>query len=822
MLTHLLQDLRYGLRMLLAKPGFTLAAVLTLALGIGANSAIFSVINGLLLRPLPYADGERLVYVYNTYPTMNLEFAGTSIPDYLDRRERAEGLEDLSIYHDASFNLAEQGAPQRLVGIVASPSLFSTLKVNAEMGRVFTADEAEPGREHVVVLSDAFWRNQFAADKSIVGRDIRLNGENYRVIGVMNAGFAFPNRTIQVWVPFAFTPKDKTDDERGHEYSDSVGRLKTGASIAQLNAQFDAIVHANAERIGATGTPGGVGFKKFMESSGFTGRAKSLRDQWVGELKPVLLLLQAVVAFVLLIACANVANLMLTRVSARQKELSVRTALGAGRGRIARQLLAESMLLAMAGAAVGLVVAQWCVQLIRLLGMDGGAQGFDVGLDMSVVAFTLLLALGTGIVFGLFPVIALWRERPYEVLKEGGRGSGGSRSARATRRVLVVVQMALAVTLLAGAGLLIRSFMRLQEASPGFNTDRVLSVRVDLPENRYKEKPAIAQFYERTLAQVRALPGVKSAGVVSAMPFSNNNSQGSYYIEGLTLAAGAAEPHGYVQVVDEDFFKTMQIPLIQGRWFAPSDSAAAEKVMVIDDVLAKKYFPDTSPLGKRITQSDHQKGPWFTIVGVVGTVKRNKLYELTNKETYYYYYQQEPERSSTLAVRTALVPNALVTPLREALLKIDPEQPIFDIQSMDERIHTSLDDRRTPMLLLLLFAAVALVLSAIGIYGVLAFSVASRTGELGVRMSIGANRNDILKLVLRDGARLTGIGLGIGLAGSLALSQLMKAQLFGVGIIDPITLVSVIGVLALTALLACYLPARRAARVNPIEALRHE
>ncbi len=822
MLAHLFQDLRYGLRMLLAKPGFTIAAVLTLALGIGANSAIFSVINGLLLRPLPYPDGERLVYIYNTYPKMNLEFAGTSIPDYLDRREQADALEDIAMYHDASFNLAEQGAPQRLVGIVATSSLFSTLKVNAALGRVFSADESETGHDHVVVLSDAVWRNQFAADRAIVGRDIRLNGESYRVVGVMNPGFAFPNRNTQVWVPFAFTPKEKTDDERGHEYSESVGRLKPGATIAQLDAQFDAIVHRVADRIGASGTASGVGYKKFIESSNFTGRSKSLHDRWVGELKPVLLLLQAVVAFVLLIACANVANLMLTRVSARQKELSVRTALGAGRGRIARQLLAESMLLALAGAVAGLAVAAWCVQLIRLLGMDGGEQGFDVGLDSSVLVFTLILALITGVIFGLFPVLALWGQRPYEVLKEGGRGSGGSRSARATRRVLVIVQMALAVTLLAGAGLLIRSFVRLQEASPGFNTEHVLSVRVDLPKNRYKDDPATAQFYERALAQVRALPGVSAAGIVSSMPFSNNNSSGSYYIEGLDLAAGESAPHGYVQVVDEDFFKTMQIPLIQGRWFQPSDSATSEKVLVIDDVLAKKYFGNTSPLGKRITQSDREKGPWYTIIGVVGTVKRNKLYELANKETYYYYYQQEPERSSTLAVRTALQPAALITPLREALLKIDPEQPIFDIQTMDERIHTSLDDRRTPMLLLLLFAAVALVLSAIGIYGVLAFSVASRTGELGVRMSIGASRNDILKLVLVDGARLAGIGLAIGLAGSLALSQLMKAQLFGVGVVDPVTLAAVIGVLAATALLACYLPARRASRVDPIEALRHE
>jgi predicted permease len=822
MFAELLSDLRYGVRSLLGKPGFTIAAVLTLALGIGVNTAIFSVINGLLLRPLPYPDSNQLVYVYNTYPKMNLEIAGTSIPDYLDRRDRADALQDLALYSQQSFNLADQGAPQRLVGFRATPSLFSTLKANAQLGRTFTPEEGELGHEHVVLLSDAVWRNEFAADPSIVGRDVRLNGDSYRVVGVMNDNFAFPDRNAQVWVPFAFTAKEKTDAERGREFSDSVGRLKPGASIAQLNAQLDAITHANADRIGATGTPEGVGFKQFLESSGFSGRSKSLREQWVGELKPVLLLLQAVVAFVLLIACANVANLLLTRVSARQKELSVRAALGAGRGRIARQLLTESMLLALAGGGVGLLVAQWCIELIRLLGMDGGTRGFQVGLDASVLGFTLALALGTGVLFGLFPVIALWRERPYEVLKEGGRGSGGSRSARATRRVLVVVQMALAVALLAGAGLLIRSFMNLQEQSPGFNTESVLSVRVDLPSNRYKDDAAVAQFYGRALSDIRALPGVKSVGVVSSMPFSNNNSQESYYIEGHVLAAGESEPHGFVQIVDEDFFKTMQIPVLQGRAFEPADSASATKVAVIDEFLAKKYFGDQSPLGKRISNGDEKTGPWYTVIGVVGTVKRNKLYENTQKETYYFYYQQIPERSSTLAVKTDLASAALIAPLREALQKIDPEQPIFDIKTMSERIRISLDDRRTPMLLLLLFAGVALTLSAIGIYGVLAFSVAARTGELGVRMSIGASSSDILKLVLRDGARLTGIGLGLGLIASVALSQLMKAQLFGVSVIDPISLVVVVGVLAVTALFACYLPARRAAQVNPIEALRHE
>jgi len=468
-------------------------------------------------------------------------------------------------------------------------------------------------------------------------------------------------------------------------------------------------------------------------------------------------------------------------------------------------------------------VSQGCVQLIHLLGLDDAAHGFSVGLDAGVVVFTLALALLTGVLFGLFPVIALWRERAYEVLKEGGRGSGGSRSARATRRVLVIVQMALAVTLLAGAGLLIRSFVHLQEASPGFDVQSVLSVRVDLPENRYKDDPAVAQFYERALAAVRALPGVLSAGIVSSMPFTNNNSQGSYFIEGHELAAGESAPHGFVQVVDEDFFKTMQLPLLQGRGFTTADSADAGKVVVIDELLAKKYFGDaTKAIGQRITQADKQKGPWYTIIGVAGTIKRNKLYELTNKETYYYYYKQQPERSSTIALKTGVTPETLITPLRTALLQIDPEQPIYDIQTMRERVRTSLDDRRTPMLLLMLFAAVALALSAIGIYGVLAFSVASRTGELGVRMSIGASRADILRLVLVDGARLAGIGLGIGLIGSLALSQLIKTQLFGIGIVDPLTLIAVVVLLGATALVACWLPARRAARVSPTEALRYE
>jgi predicted permease len=823
MLKYLTMDLRYGLRALLAKPGFTIAAVLTLALGIGANSAIFSVINGLLLRPLPYPDSAQLVYIYNSYPKMNQETSGMTVPDYIDRRDQADALADSALYYDRSFNLADQGGAQNLVGIVATPSLFTTLQVNAALGRTFTADEAQLGHENVAVLSNGLWKNQFNADASIVGRDIRLNGENYRVVGVMPEDFGFPNHDVQVWTAFAFTPIRMSDAMRGFDFARSIGRLKPGATLAQLDAQFDLITKHNVERFAAIGSDDTQSYKTFIENSGFRGRAKPLHEQQAGAIKPLLWLLQAAVAVVLLIACANVANLMLLRVSSRQKELALRSALGAARARIAQQLLVECLLLALAGGASGIAVAQACIQIIHALGLDGAVHGFSVDLDVSVFVYTLVLALLTGLVFGLVPIFALARERPADALKEGARGSLGSRSARSVRNGLVIAQLALAVVLLAGAGLLIHSFALMQQQDPGFNSDDLLSASVHLPPGRYKDSAAAAPFYERLLSEVRALPGVKSAGVASSMLFTDDESSGAYFIEGREVSDAQPALLGYIQWIDEDFFKTLQIPLLQGRGFLVSDDASAEKVVIVDELFANKYFPHESPLGKRISMRGVKNDRvWKTIVGVVATVKRNKLYESTGTETIYTSFRQEPTRLFTLVMKTRLAAAELIGPLRAALQKVDPEQAVFDIKTMHERIDGSLDDRRTPMLLLLLFAGVALVLSAIGIYGVLAFSVASRTGELGVRMSIGAGRRDILKLVLRDGVRLTAAGLGIGLVGSLALSQLMRAQLFGVSAIDPITLVAVIVVLAFTALLACYLPARRAASVDPIEALRHE
>jgi len=822
MLTHLFQDLRYGLRMLQSKPGFTLAAILTLALGIGANAAVFSVIDALLIKSLPFADGERLVHVYNTYPRNDLLIAGTSIPDYLDRRAQAPALADAALYHGASYNLSTQQAPERLNGLHTTPSLFSTLAVTPALGRGLADDDAAAGKEHVVVLSAALWKNQFGADPAIVGRDIRLNGDSYRVVGVMPPGFFYPDRLTQLWTPLVFTDKQRSDDERGQEAYEMVGRLAPGATIAQLDAQMDAIVQRNVERAGQT--PRGVGWKHFIETSGFTGRARSLRDAWVGDLRPTLWLLQALVACVLLIACANVANLMLTRLSARQKEFSVRSVLGAGRLRIARQLLIESLLLALAGAAAGLALAWLGVGMIGSLGLGGQSASFTFAVDARVLTFALVVALGTGVLFGLAPLFALLRGRPLEALKEGGRGNSAGPASRVLRNVLVVVQTAMAVALLGVAGLLIRSFIQVQQQSPGFISDNVLSATIDLPRGRYPDEASQARFYERLLDAVRALPGVKSAGLVNNMPFSGNDGSGSYLVEGLDPAA--ATPHAYQQMVDEDFFKTMQIPLLRGRPFNGSDTVTAAPVAIVDELQAQKYFPGQDPLGKRISvnynTTDAAKTQWMTIVGVAGTVKRDSLSERTSKETVYVFYKQQPQAYATLALRTELAPENLSASLRATLRGIDPEQPVFDIRTMTERIRVSLDDRRTPMLLLMLFAGVALVLSAIGIYGVLAFTVALRTGEFGVRLSLGANRRDILRLVFSDGGRLTAIGLLLGFCAAIAIGLTLRAQLFGVGVFDPLTMAAVLALIAATAAFACWLPARRAARVEPIEALRYE
>jgi len=814
----LLQDVRYGLRSLTARPAFAIAALLTLALAIGANTLVFSLIDGIYLTPLPYRDDAQLIDVENRYPSMGLDTTGASIPDYLDRRAEVPALAESALYTNEDFNLALDGAPERVHGIRATPSLFATLGVAPARGRAFTDDEANPGADRVVVLGDEMWRNRFNADPMIVGRDLRLNGQSYRVVGVMPHGFMFPTRDTQLYVPFAFTAAQKADNQRGYEFSTSVARLAPGATLADVKAECDLVIHRNLERVGAVGSEGAQ-FAQFMKTVGFTVNVRPLRTLLAGEQTRMLILLQIAVALVLLIACANIANLLLTRLSARQKELSVRSALGASRGRVARQLLIEALLLAVAGATIGIGVAAIGQRLVAISGLL--PDWVSLSLDLRVLAFTLAVALGAGLLFGLAPILSAGLARPQQALRDSGRLAGGGRQARALRGTLVVAQVALAVTLLAAAGLLVRSFSKVIGESPGFESHGVLTASIALSGAKYPDDAARAAAMARFLDAARNLPGVTAAGLVDARPMSGNNAGSSYVISGHPN--NGATPHAFMRTADADYFKAMGIPLRQGRTFERSDWTSANRVAVIDELFARKRFPNGDAIGQVLDLDRPGVGNrHFTIVGVVGTVKNGDLGEDITQETYYLDYGQMPTDTVALILRTAGPPGALAEPLRAAVHEVDPDQPLFDVMTLDQRVQLSLAGRRVPMQLIGAFAALALVLAAIGVYGVLAFAVAQRTGEFGVRMAIGADTGRIRRQVLGDGARLAGLGLGLGVLGAFARGFVLRNQLFGVGAIDVPSLAIVVVVLALTALAACWLPARRAARSAPLDALRYE
>ena len=806
------KDLQIGLRMMARKPAFTLLAVLTLALGIGANTAIFSVIHGTLLRPLPYPDSERLVQVWNKYPLMNLPRASVSIPDYLDRREDVDAFEESALYTFRNFNLASDGPPELVTGLRATASLFSLLQVRPAVGSAYTEEQDQPGRENVVVIGHDLWQRRFGGDQSIVGGDVRLNGEPHKVLGVMPEGFSFGNPGVQIWKPFAFTPEQMSDDARGNEFSRMLSRLAPGATIEQAQGQIDAILRANMERFPEV--------KEFWQSSGFGGMVIDFREQLFGELRPYLLLLQAVVGFVLLIACANVANLLLTRLAARQRELAVRAALGAGRWRMARQLLVESLLLATLAGAAGVWLGYAGIRLLRWLGIaDTG--GASVGLDGRVLLFTLALSLATGVVFSLFPIFTLWRTDPNSFLKEGGRGGSTGRRAALPRNLLVVAEVAMALVLMVGAGLLVRTMNALQNEDPGFARENILTAQLNLPQSKYSEDAEVIAFFDRTMERVRALPGVASAGLVSDAPFSGSSSSGSYLVEGYEPAAGESAPHSIRRVVDEAFFRTLDIALLQGRLFNRFDTADSEPVVVIDRLLVDKYFRGQDPLGRRLGRGGPD-GPRWTVVGVVESVKIRDLEQPITKETIYFPYRQQPFRRMTLVLETELELGALAKPLRDAVLAVDPELPLYNLVTMEKQLANSLQTRRVSMVLLVAFAALAVVLAAVGIYGVLSFSIAQRSREIGTRMALGARPRQILEMVLGQGLTLTAIGTGIGIVAALALGRLLASMLFGVPAWDPATFLTVCALLIAVSLVACYLPARRATRVDPIEALRDE
>jgi putative ABC transport system permease protein len=811
-MSTLWQDLRYGFRTLLRKPGFTAVAVIALALGIGANTAIFSVVNSILLRPLGYKDPERLVTINHDYPKINLK-ASVSAPGYAHYRDHAKSFESVAAMTGGNFNLTGGGDPERLNGSRITHNFFGTLGAKAAQGRVFLPEEDQPGKNKVVVLSHSFWQQRFGGDPGVVNKNITLNDEGYTVVGVMPPSFQFGReigQLIDLWTPIAFTPEQLSTNNLTNEYLFVVARLKPEVTIGQAQAELDTL----AANLRQQYMPG-------ADRSHWGLTTQFFRELVVGDIRLALWILMGIVGLVLLIACANVANLLLARASDRQKEMAIRTALGAGRWRVIRQLLTESALLAVIGGAIGLLLAWWGISALVKVNEAQIPRANEIGLDWRVLLFTLGVALLTGILFGLVPALQVSKTDLHETLKEGGRtGASGARGW--VRGTLVVLEMSLALVVLVCAGLLIRSFWQLQKVNPGFAPQGVLTMSVALPATKYKEPVQRANFFQEALARIRALPGVASAGGCSILPLSGNNSSGSFRIEGREVPPGQSLPHGDRWAATTDYFPTMKIPIIRGRFFDDRDTMESQPVAIIDETMQRKYWPNEDPLGKRISFQGGQQQPiWREIVGIVGHVKHRGL-EGESRVQYYIPHPQMQSANMNLVVRTNADPASLTGAVRGAIRGLDKDLPIYRVKTLEQTVADSMAQRRFALTLLIAFAALAMVLAGVGLYGVMSYSVTQRSHEIGIRMALGARAADVLRLVVRQGMSLALIGVGLGVVGAFLSTRLMTTLLFGVKASDPLTFAALALALTLVALLACFVPARKATKVDPMVALRYE
>ena len=804
-----MQDLRYAARTLRRQPVFTLVAVLTLALGIGANTAIFSLLYQVLLRPLPFPDSERLVFVSNLYTAGGGDASSVSIPDYLDRREGAAAIEDAALYTSREATLMLGTTPEQVSALRVTPSFFTTLRRGPALGRAFVDADAVAGADRAVILTDDAWRSRFSADPGVVGRSIRVNGESREVVGVLAADFELPARDVALLLPFGFTAQQRSDSERGNEFSEMIARLRPGATIEQLNAQMAAIVAQLMTKVPARA--------EYMRTSGFTGIAFNMRERLVGGSATTLYLLQAGVLLVLLIACANVANLLLMRTAGRQRELALRASLGAGSGRIVRQLLTEGLLLSAVGAAIGLAAGAAGIRaLVAAIG-EQMPRGIDVTLSAPVLAVTVLVTIVTSVIFGIVPAAPAIRGLMATALKEDASRSSGSRRGRRLRSAMVIAEASLALVLLVGAGLLVKSFVRLLKVDAGFVADHVLTAQITLPGARYRDPASAAAFWQQLLDRTRSIPGVNAAGLVSTLPFGGARSAGTYRIVGRPVPAGSPPPHALNERVAGDYFRAMAIPLLQGRLFADTDRVDATRVVIVDRFFADKQFPGESPLGRQVNFGSPRN---YTIVGVVGTVNASDLSKPVPEERIYFTAAQVTPMSMSLTLKAAVDPASLAGQVRAAVQAIDAEQPVARMRTMDEWLSRSLQSRRASMTLLAAFGAVALLMAAIGIYGVLAFGVTQRVREFGIRTALGADRTSILRLVVGQGMQTAGAGIIAGIAGALALTRFMQSLVFGVSPSDPLVIAGSAGLLLAVAMVASYIPARRATRVDPMVALR--
>jgi len=805
-MTTLWQDIRYALRSFRKSPGFTLTALVTIALGVGANTAIFSVVNGVLLRPLPLGEPERIELVGHRYKQLNLD-AGVSGAGFRFYQTQNRVFERSAAFTGWEANLANSGEPVRLVGQRATAEYFAALGVTPLLGRGFSADEEVPGADKVVVLSEGLWTRDFARDRGIIGKSLVVNGENHIVVGVVANGFQFGTDPIAIWKPLAFTPQDVDPGCWGCEWMGMVARLKPGVTPEAATVDLERMAKAVRENQASN------------RDADWGLYSRPITEAVVGNVKAALYVLMGAVGFVLLIACANLANLLLARATGRQREIAIRTAMGAGRGRLARQLLTESVLLSVLGGAAGLLLAYGAVQglvsnnPVNLPRMDA------VALDGSVLLFTGGITVLLGLLFGLAPAIQAARPALHGMLKDGVRTSHGGSGLRAT---LVVSEVALAIVLLIGAGLMLKSFRRWIAVDPGFNPARVLTLNVSLPSAKYPTPEQRVAFYDQLRHGIAGLPGVEMVGGNVALPMTNNNWTGSFRVEGFQPAPNANGPWGDFRIVTPGYFAAMGIPVERGREFDETDVMQGRKVAIVDKVLAAKYWPGQDPIGKRLGRGGPDGNPeWWDVIGVVGHVMQNSPKDDEHTQLYRPFAQQAQAQLG-FAIRTRGDPRALEPAVRKLVLAIDPQQPIYDVRAMEERVSGSSSQPRFLSLLLGLFAGVAATLAAVGIYGVMSYTVAQQTRELGIRMALGAETSSVLRLVLNKGLILAGIGIALGAGGALALGKLVASQLFQTKAADPTVFLGVSAGLVVVALFATLIPARRATRVDPMVALRSE
>jgi predicted permease len=805
------QDIRFALRQMRRRQAFTAVVVLTMALGIGANAAIFSVLDAILLRPLPYSHPEQLIKVWSRFTGIGLpnDQNWISAPEFRDLQQLNHSFVDLAAIAGDSFNLGVKGSPQRVVGASVSPSLFSILGAEPLIGRAFMAEEAQPGRDHVVLLSYGLWRRVFAGNPNVVGTTVDIDGVPMSVVGVMPAGFAYPDEA-EIWGPLAFSPADLSENSRGGHGLEVLARVKPGLSLAQVQEDMDRVRTTMIEQHGS------YPYKKY----GFGIILHPLLEETVGDVKTSLLVLMAAVGLVLLIACANVANLLLARSAERQQEMETRMALGARSGRLVRQLLTESVVLAFAGGIVGVAITPWILRGLVAVAAKSLPRTIHTGIDLKVLALAAFVSLATGILFGLAPALQAGRKRTFDGLKNGKSTEG--RQPKRIRNVLVVGETALSLLLVAAAGLLLRSFAQILKVDPGFRTDGVLTLRIALPDAVYSKPEHVRGFYSELLERVQRLPGVQAAGAVSALPLSGQGSSGTTTIDSQSVPVEDTTPEADQRVVTMDYFKAMGISLVRGRFFEARDSDTAPPVAIVDESLAQTYWPNQDPIGKRLHPGGRKYAtPWITIIGVVRHV-RNRTLEARSRVEVYFPESQKPYGAMALAILTSESPVNLAPTIQREVNSIDPDLPVYRVRTMTEIMGDSLQRRRLALILLAAFAALALLLASVGIYGVTSYAVAQRQREIGLRMALGADRGQVLRLMIRSGMRTIAAGLVLGVILAISLTRLMSGLLFSVRASDPLALGGAALLFTAAAFFAILIPARRATKIEPVVALRYE